>query len=638
MILKKVKHFASGFKGICLCLAITLLPFVLNAQEMPDSLQAKKTNHLLDEVIVTGTRNETTVRNLPLSISVVPGMQIDNRQIQSVLPILNEQVPGLFITSRGIMGYGVSTGAAGTMRMRGIGGSPTTGLLMLIDGVPQYMGLMGHPIADIYQTMFADRVEVVRGPASLLYGSNAMGGVIHIVTSKLNKDTIQNKVRVSYGSFHTLESAISNCIQKGRFSSKAAASYNRTGGHRENMDFDQYAGYAKMEYKLSKRWSVCSDMNITHFNASNPGTINKPLIDNDSHITRGMITFSVENKYSQTSGSLKLYHNWGNHEINDGYSEGEQPKDYLFQSHDQMTGLSCYQSVTVFPGNRITAGFDFQHFGGKAGNRFTKGSETIIVDTTLYEIAGYVDFRQSIGSYLTFNAGLRYDYHIQTGAQWIPQAGLSFHLPRTIEVKAIVSKGFRNPTIRELFMFPPQNRDLLPESILNYEWSLSQHILKDNLSYSLNLFLIDGNNMIQTVYTNGRPLNVNTGNIRNHGLEASVNYRINKCWVFHSNYSWLHMKYPITAAPEHKAFIGIDYSNKKNRVSTGIQYIHGLYTSVTPVKKENFMLWNLRADHQFGKFMDLFVTGENLLGQQYEINAGYPMPEASMALGVNFRF
>ena len=70
------------------------------------------------------------------------------------------------------MGYGVSGGAAGQMTLRGIGGTatggPTTGLLVLIDGHPQYMGLMGHPIADAYQSMLADRVEVVRGPASVL--------------------------------------------------------------------------------------------------------------------------------------------------------------------------------------------------------------------------------------------------------------------------------------------------------------------------------------------------------------------------------------------------------------------------------------------------------------------------------------
>ena len=153
------------------------------AQAAKDSARIAR-NLTIDEVVVTGTRNETDIRHLPMTISVVNRKVLERRFQPSVLPALTEQVPGLFATSRGIMGYGVSTGAAGGMNLRGIGGSPTAGLLVLIDGHPQYMGLMGHPIADAYQTMLTDQVEVLRGPASVLYGSNAMGGVINIVTRR----------------------------------------------------------------------------------------------------------------------------------------------------------------------------------------------------------------------------------------------------------------------------------------------------------------------------------------------------------------------------------------------------------------------------------------------------------------------
>ena len=117
------------------------------AQAAKDSARIAR-NLTIDEVVVTGTRNETDIRHLPMTISVVNRKVLERRFQPSVLPALTEQVPGLFATSRGIMGYGVSTGAAGGMNLRGIGGSPTAGLLVLIDGHPQYMGLMGHPIAD----------------------------------------------------------------------------------------------------------------------------------------------------------------------------------------------------------------------------------------------------------------------------------------------------------------------------------------------------------------------------------------------------------------------------------------------------------------------------------------------------------
>ena len=110
---------------------------------------------LISEVVVTGARSEVDLRHLPLSVSIVDNNQIEKRYEQSLLPVLTELVPGLFTTSRGVMGYGVSTGAAGGISMRGVGGSPTTGMLILIDSHPQYMGLMGHSIADAYQSMIA---------------------------------------------------------------------------------------------------------------------------------------------------------------------------------------------------------------------------------------------------------------------------------------------------------------------------------------------------------------------------------------------------------------------------------------------------------------------------------------------------
>lgn len=264
-------------------------------------------NLTMEEVVVTGTRNETDVRHLPMTVSVVNRSQIEKRYEPSLLPILTEQIPGLFTTSRGIMGYGVSTGAAGGISLRGIGGSPTTGLLVLIDGHPQYMGLMGHPIADAYQSMLAERVEVLRGPASVLYGSNAMGGVINIVTRKQQQDGAKTGVNVSAGSYGTLQSELSNHIRKGRFSSVVTGSYNRTDGHRPDMGFEQYGGYAKAGYDFTSHWKLWGDVNITHFNASNPGATDAPYIDNDSHITRGMTSFALENQYAKTSGTLSFF-------------------------------------------------------------------------------------------------------------------------------------------------------------------------------------------------------------------------------------------------------------------------------------------------------------------------------------------
>ena len=617
-------------------LAYSLLPMAVQASEPTDTLASER-NYTLNEVVVTGTRNATDIRHLPMTISVVGRAQLENRYQPSVLPALTEQVPGLFVTSRGVMGYGVSTGAAGGFSLRGMSGNAQ--MLVLIDGHPQYMGLFGHPISDAYQTMLADRVEVLRGPASVLYGSNAMGGVINIVTRKMQENGTKTHINIGGGSYGTLQTEATNQVKKGKFSSTVSASYNRSDGHRPDMGFEQYGGYAKLGYDLNEYWRAWGDVNITHFNASNPGEITDLLYDNDSRITRGMASAMIENHYERTSGALSFFYNWGRHKINDGYHAGEEPQTSLFHSKDLMMGVSWYQSAELYEGNRLTVGFDYQHFGGESWNEnIADGARTPGVDKKQDEFAGYVDFRQNIGSWLSLNAGMRIDHHSHVGTELIPQGGLAFHLPKNAELKAMASKGFRNPTIREMYMFPPQNPDLKPERMMNYELSFTQHLLDGSLTYGANLYYIKGDNLIMTTQTDGRPMNVNSGDIENWGAEGNIAWRINRQWNVNANYSWVHMENPVISAPEHKLYAGADFRQGRWNISTGIQYIKGLYTSVNPAATEDFILWNLRASYRLCEYASLYVRGENLLAQRYEIMAGYPMPKATFLGGINLSF
>lgn len=636
--MKKERFVLAFFTG-CLISAVSL-----QAQTSKDSTKVAR-SYAINEVVVTGTRSETDVRHLPMTVSVVGRPQLEASQQTSVLPVLNSQVPGFFSTSRGVMGYGVATGASGQMSLRGIGGPaqaalPTTGLLVLIDGHPQYMGLMGHPIADAYQTMMAERVEVLRGPASVLYGSNAMGGVINIVTRKMQEDGIRTNINIGAGAYGSVQTEATNRIRKGRFSSTVTASYNRTDGHRADMAFEQYGGYAKLGYDFTDNWKVWGDVNVTRFNATNPGSVMKPYIDNDQRITRGMTSFALENHYEKTSGALSFFYNWGDHWINDGYQPGGEPLQYRFNSNDQMLGVSWYQSIQLFQGNRLTVGADYFHFGGEAWNQFFDGHRETSADKSLNEVAGYVDFRQDIAAWLTLDAGARVDYHSQTGTEFIPQVGLAFHLPENAEIKAMASKGFRNPTIREMYMFPPQNPDLKPEKLWNYELSFSQRLMDNRLSYGLNVFYINGENLIiRLPNPNGSGmLNQNSGEIENWGAEANVGYQFNPVWSVMANYSWLHMENPVLASPEHKLYGGVNFRKGRWSASTGIQYVKGLYTDLDAATKENFVLWDMQGSFKATNYLSFYVRGENLLAQRYEINAGYLMPKATFMGGVNINF
>lgn len=601
------------------------------AEDVTDSLS-------LEEVVVTGTRNATDIRHLPMTVTVIEREKLTEQHQTSVLPTVMQQVPGLFVTSRSMMGYAVSTGAAGGINLRGITGGAGQ-LLVLIDGHPQYNGIYGHPIADSYQTLMAERVEVLRGPASVLYGSNAMGGVLNIVTRSMRENGVRTTVDLGVGSYGTIQAEASNQLRSGKFSSTLSAQYSRTDNHRPRMGFEQYGGYLKLGYDINNHWNTYIDANLTHFNASYPGTVSSPLYDADQWITRGVVSAALENHYNRTSGALSVYTNFGRHKIDDGTANPEQPTQRYFRSKDALIGVSWYQSAQLFEGNRLTVGVDYQHIYGHA--YYTSKQTGEVLDTPnkqsgksyRNEIAGYVDFRQDLTSWLTIDAGLRVDHHSVVGTEWVPQAGVVVRPIQTGEIKAMVSKGFRNPTMREMYLYPPSNEELKPERLWNYELSWKHRLGAFN--YGANLFYIKGDNMIQTVNRQ----NVNTGEIKNYGMELEADWRISNHWAVSTNHSLLHMEHHVIAAPTYKGFLGANYNCDKWSVIAGLQYISGLYTAVGDAEqKENFCLLNASVNYALTKYLTLWVHGENLLAQSYEINLGYPMPRTTFMGGVNLRF
>ena len=614
-----------------LAVGTLLFPAKVSAEVINDSLS-------LQEVVVTGTRNAIDVRHLPMTVTVVGRETLTEQHQPSVLPTVMQQVPGLFVTSRSMMGYGVSTGAAGGINLRGITGGAGQ-LLVLIDGHPQYNGVYGHPISDSYQTLMAERVEVLRGPASVLYGSNAMGGVLNIVTRSIHEDGVKTSVNLGAGSYGTVQAEASNQVRSGKFSSTVSAQYGRTDNHRPRMGFEQYGGYLKLGYDITEHWNAYVDADITHFNSSYPGAVSSPMYGADQWITRGVVSAAVENHYNRTSGALSVYSNFGRHKIDDGSADPTTPTQRFFRSKDALTGISWYQSAQLFEGNRLTVGMDYQHIYGHA--YYTSKQTGEVLDTPnkqsgkshRNEIAGYVDFRQDFATWLTIDAGLRLDHHSVTGTEWIPQVGIVVRPIETGEIKAMASKGFRNPTMREMYLYPPSNEELEPERIWNYELSWRHRL--GAFHYGANLYYIKGDNMIQTVNRK----NVNTGEIENYGAELEAEYRIDSHWSVNTNHSLLHMEHPVIAAPTYKGFLGANYNCCRWTVVAGLQYISGLYTAVgDQEQKENFCLLNASVTYNVAKGLSLWLRGENLLAQSYEINLGYPMPRATFMGGINWNF
>lgn len=616
--------------------ALMLIPSMAlaNTEPISDSLN-------IGEVVVTGTRYITDIRHQPQTVTVVGRDMLTANERTSVLPTLMEQVPGLMLTSRGVMGYGVSSGASGGMMLRGIS-SGAGQVMVLIDGHPQYNGIYGHSIADAYQTMMTERVEVLRGPASLLYGSNAMGGVVNIVTRNMDADGSRAYVNLGAGSYGTFQSEAGYGLRQGRWRLTTSAQYSRSDNHRPHMGFEQYGGFAKLQYDINPHWNVFADADITHFNASYPGTTTQPMLEADQWITRGAVALGIENHYGNTSGRFSIYDNFGRHKINDGYNAlNGSPQSRLFRSNDALMGISWYQSMILWQGSRLTVGFDYQNIYGHAYYTSRETGEVLETQNKQsgkdrnHEIATYVDYRQDLFSWLTAEAGIRYDHHAVTGSEWIPQVGVVIRPMSNGEFKLMASRGFRNPTMREMYLYPPSNTELEPERMWSYELSWKQRLMGGRLHYGVNLFYIDADNIIQTVNRK----NVNTGELENKGVELDLQYRINSHWSLNTNHSWLDMKNPVVSAPKYKGYIGANMHYGRWTGSAGLMQVCGLYTAIGENRTtEDFTLLNATIGYAVCKNAKLWIKGENLLAQKYEYIAGMPMPRATFMGGVNIEF
>lgn len=577
----------------------------------------------LDEVVITGTTVKVNRRNVPMAVSVVNSVQIQESIETSLLPVLNGRVPGLFVTERGIMGFGVATGAAGQISVRGIGGSPTTGVLMLIDGHPQFMGIFGHPLPDSYAASDVERVEVIRGPASILYGSNAMGGVINIITKKQTQDGLHGNMHFMYGSYNTAKYMASGGYRNKNLSLFASVNHDRTDGHRNNSDFKITNGYVKLGYEVNRNIDFSADLSIANFKAGDPGPDTLYAIPGYKlDITRGYWSVTINNNYEKYSGTVKLFYNFGEHRISDG-----------FHSKDGNYGVNIYETARLFKGNTLTIGADYLIYGGKAEN---ETYDTFITDTSVYDAGLYGFMQQTLFKGITLNAGLRLQNHKTYGREWIPAAGFAWRLGTNSTWKSSVAKGFRSPTIRELFVWN-HNVNLNPETIINYETGFMHTFPIKNLKLELTGFIVTGEDLIITVPMQGLQ---NAGKVSNRGIEFSANANPSENLALSLTYSYTHMKYPVYATPRHNFFVSSNYRWKKFRAMLSMQHINHLDTDPSAGKEsfENYTLVNLKVSYQLKKWCEIFASTENLLNQKYENNIYYPLPGITAFGGIKMKF
>ena len=616
-------------KKYLLTLPALLAAALLQAAPMQPGTEPVDT---LRSAVVTGTRVAMERDRLPAPVSVVGRATIAQSDESALMPSLMEQVPGLFVTSRGVTGYGVSAGAAGGISLRGFNaGSGRT--LILIDGHPQYQSIYGHAVADEYLADLAERVEVTRGAASVLYGSNAMGGAINIITRR--PDFLGNRVSVKLmgGSYGTWRASATEQYSNGRFSLTANVGHDRTAGHRANSAFHSTSGMLKASYDLSAAWRLSGDVNLVKAYSQNPGTVERPMFEGTADILRLMSWISLENHYERTDGGINLYFNWGKHDINDGYAAGGTPQPYLFHSTDYQGGVNIFQAFRPWTGGTLTGGVDLKLYGGNAYRNPT--TEIYADHKKLHEEAVYLLAQQELGAF-TFDAGIRMEHHSLYGVEWIPQAGVSWLAGPNTALKLSASKGFRTPNLRELYMYAVANEDLEPERAWSYDFTLSQHWLDGRLNAELSVFYTKGTNIIEVNVVDGKRANRNVGAFENSGVELSADWQALPTLKFNANYSYLHMGTVYTGAPVHKVYLSGTWTHGRFSANLGAMGIKDLYLSTGEnAVKSGYVDLKCRLSYRIADWVSVFVRGENLLNQSYQTMLGFPEPGITVLGGVS---
>lgn len=604
-------------------IAITASAAALGAGNSVADTDTVRTTRTLSEVVVTGSNDAVSRNLLPFTVSSVGATQLEATGSPQLLSSISGMVPGLFVSERNIMGFGISNGGSGGIKIRGVGGEPTNAVLMMVDGQPQFAGIYSHHVADFYQAEYVDHVEVLRGPASVLYGSNAMGGVINVITKSARKNGAETSITSQFGSYNTWQSSLTNTLRYGRFSSLVTLSYDRSDGVRKNFDFRQSALYAKAAYELSGNWKLQADYSLMQFIGNDPvyPTLSNPESTDIYHqnVIRGETSLTATNRYGATAGLVRVYYSYGNHYVDD-------PRH--FHSLDDRLGVIAYQNFHPWKGADATLGFDFDRYTGSipvsGGNAHKPGSLTTMERQAITEYSPYLTLQQALaGDRLILNAGLRAACSDKFGTEWVPQAGVAVNLPRDWHLKASVAKGYRNPSFRELYLYRTANASLHPERMMNYEVSAGRSFGRW-ASLEITAFYSRGSEMIQTVDMH----NVNTGRFINKGVELSASSHPIDCLRLWATYSYLHSSLKgLTGAPRNQYYLGASWHTpvKGLTLDAVLKGVEGLYVADT-TPRQSWATLSVRPVWRPVRWLQLFANFDNITDAHRIINRGYPLP------------
>ncbi len=581
---------------------------------------------VMDPVVVTATRMAEPLAEVSASVAVVTAEQIAARGATRLDEVLQDVV-GLHV---------VSSGPAGSLSSASIRGSEASQVLVLIDGVRLNSPQNGQ--FDLNQLPVTlneiERIEVLRGAASALYGSNALGGVINIIT-RSPEETPSTQVGLTEGRYDARIINGSTSRRIGDFRYRLGAGYQESDGYRKNSDFDQYTVNGVFGY------SPADDVDV-EFSAYH--------IDYKSGIpgSESWQTPEAEQEDNGTVASLKLEAPVGPVKVTARGIYEHHRNDYrdpagwvpINETHKVDTYGTELQAEKDFEGQIFLVGGDYYR---------DKLDSSSIGDEDQEHGALFGQYQTDLYSKLTLLLGLRYDIHSDFDNELSPRAALHATLTETTRLRLSASKAFRAPTLNDLYWptdaYSKGNPDLDPETAWEYELALDQ-ALGDRGRVSLAGFLRDAEDLISWqpdenyVYS---PVNVSDARI--WGVEVDGSFDLCDFATVGGNYTYLHPKDRDTdeyllGKPRHEThgFVALQPLEETTLRFDG-RYLR--YYAEATRKDKDYFVADLALTHAImlgDVAIDATVSVKNLFDKDYEANPGYPMPPREWFAGLTASF
>lgn len=636
-----------SMKVLLLFLLLLLPPFA-----EPSSAQAPEP--ILPPVFVTSTRTETPLEQVTTSATVITAKDIQAQQAETVLQALRT-VPGLDVVQSGSRGNNTSVF---------IRGSESDHVLVLIDGVEVNSTTLGAFNFAHLTTENVERIEILRGAGGTLYGSQAIGGVINIITKK-GQGPLAAGLSLEGGNESTHRQGLTLRGDAGKFAySFSAARLESQGFQPVNDNYRNIASSTRLDYQVTDDASL---KGIFHFVKTDVGLFNNNNFASqpDPNAREATTQYLGKLEWEQ-----KIVRNW------DYRISGSMFKEHVKDSDDvdncTFFGFPCDSRTRDRFRPRTDAG-EFQTnyrfedwstttFGTEYKRRSASTSEGI--DKAIRNLGYYLQEQlQFLDRRLIMIPGIRLDDNQSFGTAWTPSFSTAYLFRESgTKLKASYAKGFKAPTLNDLF-FPPGfgcpafgNPNLSPEKSWELDAGVEQEVLRDRVKLGATYFHRDVQDMIEGRPIPGDPLGCfraeNVGSARFDGVEMNVGIKLLASLTMSANYTYLHWDTAdgkLPRRPHHRGNVNLNYVFDRWNLNASADFVgrHDDFRAASPfgnITKPGYAIFNLASYYslpwQVPVVKDLKLVGkiENLFNKKYEEADGFRARPVSFLLGVQATF